>query len=72
MEVITGKRLAENRKRQVEEDEVHIERAFEAGRISKESVLKVYETLLPWPRRVLSGPVLPSSSKMGSSAKESC
>lgn len=74
MEVIPRKRVAAKIKQGAGlEEEMAVERAFEAGRMGREAMAQVYETLLPRLRRVLAGSGAPtSSSDLGSKVKEFC
>ena len=73
MEVSPETKLAAEIKRRPVADELRVERLFETGRMGREAVAKVYETLLPRVRRVLSGPSgLSSSADVRSDVKESC
>ena len=72
MKVIAEKGLAEKIKRgAVPEAEMTVERDFEVGRMGREAMAQVYETLLPRLRRVLPGGAS-SSSDLGAEVKESC
>jgi hypothetical protein len=76
MEAIAEKRFAAKIESPPAEHEVReerVERAFEAGRMGREAVARVYETLLPRLRRVLDGRGgLPPISDVRSNMKESC